>query len=164
MVDVNEIYKSNSDYIKAEDIGNNMWTMTIKTADVKRFDDGSCKIILTFHGWEKCLPLNVTNARAISEMHGHNSDAWIGRQIMLMSMPVDYQGKTVLGIRVRAPVPVAAPGGPTPAPSQPSYQAQQHSPQRPLDPPRQTYQQVANGDPQAYNPPAPPPTDNDTPF
>lgn len=159
MVDINDIYKSNSDYIKAEDIGNNMWTMTIKTADVKRFDDGSSKIILTFNEWEKCLPLNVTNARAISDMHGHNSDGWIGRQIMLMAMPVDFQGKTVLGIRVRAPVPAHAPGNPSP--TQVGYQVQQHSPQRPLEPPRQSYQSVANGDPMAFNPPAPPPSEID---
>lgn len=109
MVDINEIYKSNSDNIKAEDIGNNMWTMTIKSADVKEFKDDKKgierKLVLTFHEWEKSLPLNVTNARAIADLYGHNSNDWVGRQIMLFTMTVDFGGKPTLGIRVRAPAP-----------------------------------------------------------
>lgn len=129
MVDINEIYKSNSDYIKAEDIGNNMWTMTIKTADVKKFDDGTSKIILTFNEWEKCLPLNVTNAKSIAGLYGHNSNDWIGRQVMLFTMMVDYAGKQTLGIRVRAPMQAGGPAQPAPQPS-----PIQTSPQRPLGP------------------------------
>lgn len=141
MVDINEIYKSNSEYIKAEDIGNNMWTMTIKTADVKKFDDGTSKIILTFNEWEKCLPLNVTNARSIAAMYGHNSNDWPGRQIMLFTMMVDYAGKQTLGIRVRAPMQASAP----PQPSSPVHT----SPQRPLNQPAaaQAYQQASGGSP-----------------
>lgn len=123
MVDINEIYKTNSDYIKAEDIGNNMWTMTIKTADVKRFDDGTSKIILTFNEWDKVLPLNVTNARSIASLYGHNSNSWIGKQIMLFTMMVDYAGKQTLGIRVRAPMQSNGPGQPSqPGPVQTSHQ------------------------------------------
>jgi hypothetical protein len=129
VVDINEIYKSNSDYIKAEDIGNNMWTMTIKTADVKKFDDGTSKIILTFNEWEKCLPLNVTNAKSIAGLYGHNSNDWIGRQVMLFTMMVDYAGKQTLGIRVRAPMQPSGPTQPAPQPS-----PIQTSPQRPLGP------------------------------
>lgn len=183
MTDINEIYKSNSDNIKAEDIGDNMWTMTIKTADVKEFKDKDKgierKIVLTFHEWDKCLPLNVTNARAIAGMYGHNSNAWPGQQIMLFAMMVDFGGKPTLGIRIRAPQPRQAqpnfqqqvpqqpyqPGGPQPQAvttmGQPFNPAQQ-SPQRPLNPPQQTYQQASGGNPV---PPsdgrfAPPPSDN----
>lgn len=133
MVDINEIYKSNSDNIKAEDIGNNMWTMTIKSAEVKEFKDEKKgierKLVLTFNEWDKGLPLNVTNARAIADLYGHNSNDWVGRQIMLFTMTVDFGGKPTLGIRVRAP---AQPGGPT----QPSPMSSpiQNSPQRPLGP------------------------------
>lgn len=140
MVDINEIYKSNSDYIKAEDIGNNMWTLTIKTADVKKFDDGTSKIILSFHEWEKGLPLNVTNARAIAELYGQNSNAWVGRQIMLFSMPVDFQGKMVNAVRVRAPMqPQAAPRQPGQLQPQANtniggYNPAPQSPQRPINP------------------------------
>lgn len=138
MADVNEIYKSNSDNIKAEDIGDNMWTMTIKSADVKAFDNGNeRKIVLSFHEWDKNLPLNVTNARTIAGLYGADSNAWVGKQIMLFTMMVDYQGKQTLGIRVRAPM---QPGGPQPG----GYNATQHSPQRPLNGP-QGYAQASGG-------------------
>lgn len=152
MTDINEIYKSNSDNIKAEDIGNNMWTMTIKSADVKSFDNGAeRKIVLTFQEWDKQLPLNVTNARAIADMYGHNSNDWIGRQIMLFSMPVKFQDRMVNAVRIRAPAQQSGPmqGGPqqqyAPAPQQNGYQPQQHSPQRPLNQPMQNYAQASGG-------------------
>lgn len=162
MTDINEIYKSNSDNIKAEDIGTNMWTMTIKTADVKSFDNGADrKIVLTFHEWDKQLPLNVTNARAIADLYGHNSNGWVGRQIMLFSMPVDFQGKMVNAVRVRAPM---QPGGPMQGGQQSygsgpqqGYQAAQNSPQRPLGPQTTGYAQASGA---AFNPPAPPPSEN----
>lgn len=103
MVDINLIYKSNSDYMKAEDIGTNMWTMTIANADLKEFDNGDRKIVLQFDDFDKSLPLNVTNARAIADLYGGDTDKWVGRQIMLFTMPVDYQGKMVQAVRVRAP-------------------------------------------------------------
>lgn len=173
MADVNDIYKSNSDNIKAEDIGNNMWTLTIKSADVKEFDNGKeRKIVLTFVEWDKNLPLNITNARSIASLYGHNSNAWIGRQIMLFTMMVDYQGKQTPGIRVRAPMqaqaqtpPQAMPLHPAPRPMgglQPGQPAPmpgyaQNSPQRPLQPP-QTYAQIDDG----QRPFAPPPADLDS--
>lgn len=152
MTDINEIYKSNSDNIKAEDIGNNMWTMTIKSADVKSFDNGAeRKIVLTFHEWDKQLPLNVTNARAIADMHGHNSNGWIGKQIMLFSMPVKFQDRMVNAVRIRAPAQASGPmqSGPqqqfASGPQQNSYQPQQHSMQRPLDQQHQNYAQASGG-------------------
>ena len=153
MVDINEIYKSQSEYIKAEDIGSNMWTFTIKTAEPKRFDDGSSKIILTFHEWDKGLPLNITNARAIADLYGHNSNSWVGQQIMLMSMPVDYQGKTVNGIRVRAPV-QGQPRQSQPNPAQVSHQ-------RPLN---QDYANASGGSIGYSDRNPPPPTESDMQF
>lgn len=164
MVDINEIYKSNDGYIKAEDIGNNMWTFTIRTADVKKFDDGTSKIILTFNEWDKGLPLNVTNARSVADLYGHNSNAWVGRQVMLFSTMANFQGKPVPAIRIRAPMQQQAPmpvpqmGYPNQQPMRQPGQMQpqantnvggyghlQNSPQRPLgQPPAQdSYQPFA---------------------
>lgn len=177
MTDINEIYKSNSDNIKAEDIGNNMWTMTIKSADVKEFKNKEGlterKIVLSFHEWDKLFPLNVTNARSIAELYGHNSNAWVNKPIMLFTMMVDFAGKPTLGIRVRAPMQPGGPvqaGGypqqqqpypqqqPNPAPQQAGYVAQQHSPQRPLNQQQgYGYAQASGAD---FNPPAPPPAEN----
>lgn len=110
MVDINTIYKSNSDYLKAEDIGSEMWTVTIYSADVKTWDNGDRKVVLEFNELEnKAMPLNVTNSRAIADIYGGDTDNWIGKEIMLFTMPVDYQGKMVQAIRIRAPQKASAP-------------------------------------------------------
>lgn len=136
MVDISSIYKSNSDYLKAEDIGQNMWTMTVATADVKEFDNGDRKIVLTFDDFDKVLPLNATNARAISDIYGKDTEQWIGKEIMLFTMPVDFQGKMVQAIRIRAPQRQSAPPPRRPAtggaPSRSSYDERN-------PPPRESY-------------------------
>lgn len=141
--DINEVYQSDSEFIKAEDIGNNFWTLTIKAHDVKKFTDGSSKIFLTFNEWDKGLVLNVTNARAIAELYGNNPNAWVNQQIMLFTVMTTYEGQNKPGVRVRAP---QAPMQPQAAPRQPGqmqpqantnmggYNPAQQSPQRPLNP------------------------------
>lgn len=133
MVDVSEMYKSNSEYLKAEDLGTSMPTLTIQASDVKHFDNGDSKLVLQFTETDKTMPLNMTNARAIAEIHGNNSEGWTGKQIMLFTMPVDFQGRQVQAIRVRAPA------------SQQSWQA----PANTAPPPNssQDYGQVSNGAP-----------------
>ena len=103
MNNINDIYKSNSDNLKAEDLGNQMYTMTIASADLVTFDAGDSKVVLSFQEDQRKLPLNKTNATAISEMYGPDWSMWQNRQITLFSMPVDFQGKTVQGIRIRPP-------------------------------------------------------------
>lgn len=152
MVDINDIYKSNSEYMKAEDIGNDMWTFTIKTADVKEFQDGDRKLVLSFNEWEKSLPLNATNARAVADLYGHNSNAWIGQQIMLFSMPVKFQDRMVNAIRIRAPMRQGQP--PQPAPAQASHQ-------RPL---AQGYADASGGTMSYTDRSPPPPSEADMRF
>lgn len=101
--DISEVYQSNSDFLKAEDIGANFWTATISQVDMKQFDDGSRKLFIMFHELDKGLVLNKTNADTIGDLYGKNTDGWVNQQVMLMTMPVDYQGKKVQAIRLRAP-------------------------------------------------------------
>ena len=114
---VGEIYKSNSDYLKAEDIGANFWTATIKAVEMKDFENGDRKLVLNFAEMDKVLPLNMTNARTVADLYGGDTDAWVNRQIMLFTMPTDFQGKKVQAIRLRAPAPAGN--------SMPSRQPQQ---------------------------------------
>jgi hypothetical protein len=128
MVAVNEVYKNTGEYLKAEDIGPNLWTVTIASADMKTWDNGDRKIVLTFTELDKIFPLNVTNARTVADIHGGDTDFWIGRQVMLFTVPVSYEGKTVQGIRIRS----AAPAQQTmPQRSQPA--PQRTSPNAPLN-------------------------------
>ena len=138
--DISEVYQSNSDFLKAEDIGANFWTVTISKVDMKNFDDGTRKLFVMFTELDKGLVLNKTNADTIGDLYGKNTDAWAGHQVMLMTMPVDYQGKKVQAIRVRAPaqhqaVPQRQPGQMQPQANIGGYNPAQHSPQRPLNQP-----------------------------
>lgn len=141
--DIGEVYQSNSDFLKADDIGSNFWTVTISAVDMKNFDDGTRKLFVMFSELDKGLVLNKTNADTIGDLYGRGTDGWIGRQVMLMTMPVDYQGKKVQAIRVRA---VAQ------QQSMPSRTVAQTSPQRPLNQPQYDER----------NPP--PPTESDIQF
>jgi hypothetical protein len=142
---INDVYQSNSDFLKADDIGQNFWTVTISTVEMKEFDNGERKLATSFNELDKSLLLNMTNARTISDMYGGDTDMWVGRQIMLFTAPVDYQGKKVNAIRVRGP-----------APQQQTYNPVHHSPQRPLNKPAGGYAQASGGT-AAYDDRNPPP-------
>lgn len=133
--DISEVYQSNSDFLKAEDIGSNFWTATISKVDMKNFDDGSRKLFVLFQELDKGLVLNKTNADTIGDLYGRDTDGWVNRPVMLFTMPVDYQGKKVNAIRVRAPAQNGQPGG-----------AAQQSHQRPLGQ-SQSYGQANGGNP-----------------
>jgi hypothetical protein len=159
--DISEVYQSNSDFLKADDIGSNFWTATINGVDMKNFDDGSRKLFILFQELDKGLVLNKTNADTIGDLYGRNTDNWTGKQIMLFTAPVDYQGKKVQAIRVRGPaqqqaMPLRQPGQMQPQANMNPGGAWngQQSHQRPL---QQSYAQASGAD---FNPPAPPPEDN----
>ena len=103
MTDFNTLYKSNSDYLKAEDLGTNMYTLTVKGVEPKTFDDGTTKLVLSFAQTNKIMPLNVTNARSIADIYGVNYEAWINQQLVLFTMKVQFQDKLVDAIRIRPP-------------------------------------------------------------
>jgi hypothetical protein len=54
------------------------------------------------------LVCNKTNANRIAHAFGTNTDNWIGQEITLFTDLVDFQGKAVEAIRVRAKKPIAA--------------------------------------------------------
>ena len=79
-------------------------TLTIASVEMKTFerDDNSkdTKPIITFNDGQQMV-CNKTNANAIAEMHGDDTDGWIGKEITLTVKDVEFQGKSVLGIRVK---------------------------------------------------------------
>jgi len=95
MTQLSEIYGSNSQWLKAEDLGSAKPVVVIETAEVKENTyNGEVKkqIVLTFEGKEKQLGLNFTNASQISELTGtQNIEEWVGVAIKL------YTTKTTLG-------------------------------------------------------------------
>ena len=61
------------------------------------------KPILYFRDKEKGLVLNKTNANAIAQRYGDDTDGWTEGEIELFPTVVDFQGKSVDAIRVRIP-------------------------------------------------------------
>jgi hypothetical protein len=89
------------DTLKAADLQGHEPTVTIATIEMKKFDNGN-KLVITFEGKKKALVCNKTNANRIAHAYGTNTDNWIGKDLTLFTDLVDFQGKAVEAIRVRA--------------------------------------------------------------
>ncbi len=90
-----------SDYLKAADLREQNVLVVVDRAEMKDIGDDH-KPVLYFQGKEKGLVLNKTNANNIAMAHGDDMDDWTGKEIVLFPAMVDFQGKTVQAIRVRA--------------------------------------------------------------
>ena len=106
MVNINTVF--DSDYLKAADLEDKPHLATITKVDLETMRDNTQKLLVSFKEWEKGLLLNVTNANNIAAFCGPETDDWIGKQIVLFTAWVDFQGKSVEAIRVRAPKPQKA--------------------------------------------------------
>lgn len=102
--------------------------LVINGAEMRKFDDGTEKCVLSFSNHDKTLALNVTNAKFIgSQLQSMDTDYWMGSVIELSCQPVRFGGKMVDGIVVTRAfrpgpptgMPPAAPAGYAPAPSAP---------------------------------------------
>ncbi len=107
-MDIGQVFSGNS--LKASDLGGAEPTVTIESVEMKPFDDGN-KLVIKFVGKDKTLVCNKTNANRIAATYGNDTDDWIGQKIQLYTDQVDFQGKLVDAIRVKAkkPVPAGAP-------------------------------------------------------
>jgi hypothetical protein len=97
---INRLFRSN--YLRANDLEDDMTTMTIDRVEIDSFQDGE-KPVLYFTGEDRGLVMNRTNAKVVSDAYGPETDSWTGRPLMLFSSPVEFQGKTVDSIRVKIP-------------------------------------------------------------
>ena len=99
-----------SKWINAESLTEGDLHLTIRELLMHIFrDDDEASPILYFEEAEKGLPLNVTNARAIGELHGPETDNWPGKRITIYRTEVEFGGKTTWGVRVRLTIPEATP-------------------------------------------------------
>ena len=105
MANINDVFNSGSS-LKAADILGKKVPCTIKTVELKEYEDNGKKdrkLYLTFHGKEKGLVVNKTNATRIAELHGEDYDLWPGKDITLYTCKVDFAGDRVDAIRVFVP-------------------------------------------------------------
>tara|TARA_R110000803_G_scaffold63842_3_gene124590 strand:+ start:545 stop:967 length:423 start_codon:yes stop_codon:yes gene_type:complete len=117
MVDINQVYKSNSDHLKAEDLETGKtYSLTVKEIEQVAFKDDkgaeTQKLVLSFGEAEKSLVLNKTNATTIASVHGGETNDWIGKEIGIYRTMVDFGGRQVDALRVDMPREAASLGAP----------------------------------------------------
>ena len=106
---VSEAFPSNSNFLKASDLQGRQLAVTMSTVQREKIgNEPDLKHVLYFQGKEKGLVLNITNANMIADLYGEEMDSWPGGEIILYEAMVQFQGKMVPAIRVRA-VPRKAP-------------------------------------------------------
>lgn len=95
---------SQSTFLKGTDIEGKEVTVTISKVELTEQErDGkkTPQLILSFEGKEKRLGLNVGNTERVIEIHGGETESWLGRQITLYTeMVSNPQGQRVPGIKV----------------------------------------------------------------
>lgn len=101
-----------SNYLKAADLQNREVPVTISRVVMEDIGQSDHKPVLYFEGKDKGIVLNKTNATNIALAYGDETDLWAGKQIVLFTAWVDFQGRSVEAIRVR-------PGNVQPTPTQP---------------------------------------------
>ena len=105
MVNINNVF--DSDYLRAMDLEDKPHLVTITGVDMKVMNDGTNKLCLHTLEFKKGLLLNKTNANNLSDYLGPETDGWHGKQCVLFTTWVDFQGKSVEAIRVRKPKPAS---------------------------------------------------------
>lgn len=96
-MNINSIFPSK--YFRAQDLEGKSLTVTIIDFEVAELEDGR-KPILSFENQPQRLILNKSNATAIANAFGQETNSWIGRQIQITTAFVTFMGKTTLGLKV----------------------------------------------------------------
>jgi hypothetical protein len=112
---IGDVFPSN--YLKASDLNGSVVPVTIDHVAVEAVGrDEEKRPVLYFVGKSKGVVLNRTNAKKIAEIVGtEEMDDWSGARIALFSAMVEYQGKSVESIRIKA-VPAVRKPEPMPEP------------------------------------------------
>jgi hypothetical protein len=102
-MEISSVFDS-GETIKGDDLQGREFTLAIESVKVKKFDDDSRKLLITFQNAKKALVCNKTNAESIADMYGTNTEDWIGREIVLyFDRSVMFAGKRTGGIRIKPP-------------------------------------------------------------
>ena len=129
MPNVDDIYISGGMYLKGEDfVDADDAVLTISGVEIRAFDDGRRKAILSFEETDRRLVLNTVNKDMVVEVTGtKDTDEWIGKVITIGHARDTYAGKMYDVIRVRPPK--RKPSG-----KKPAFVKQQHDERNPPPP------------------------------
>lgn len=92
-----------SNYLKSDDLQDQDVPVVIGACTIEMLG-GERKLVLSFQGMKKQMICNKTNAGRIAYLYGEETDGWLGKEIVITSEFVEFQGKTVKGLRVRPPI------------------------------------------------------------
>lgn len=106
MASINDMFPSK--WLSAADLDDSDMTLTIRKVSQEEITKTEDKWVVWFDEATKGMVLNKTNTKTISLLLGMDTDDWIGRQITLFPTEVDFQGDTVMAIRVRKKLPKPA--------------------------------------------------------
>lgn len=123
-MNINDAFPSN--YLKASDLKGQLVTVLMSDVRWEKLGDDD-KPVLYFEGKEKGLVLNKTNANNIAGLYGPETSDWLGKAITLVESMVDFQGRSMPAIRVRAPARNARPASPN-APLNQTRQSDERNP------------------------------------
>ena len=98
-MDINSSFPS--DWLKAADLQGRAIVATMSHVNMEEIG-GDKKPVLYFQGKDKGLVLNKTNANAIAEIYGGETNGWAGQAIEVRPDKTDFQGRRVDCIRVGA--------------------------------------------------------------
>lgn len=97
-----EVFQSN--YLKASDLQGRAVEVDIATVKIEKLgqgNDADTKPVLYFNGKSKGMVLNKTNTKMIERLFQTDEmDNWKGGRITIAPREVEYQGETVLSLRV----------------------------------------------------------------
>ena len=102
-----------SKFLKASDLAGRDINVQIRSVTFEEMENNrgepEQKPVLWFEKTEKGMVLNRTNGNTIAELHGYESDGWIGQLVTLYSAEVEAFGKMTDAIRVRRQPPTNQP-------------------------------------------------------
>ena len=93
-----------SPYIKGDELDEGeRLVLTIKSAEEVTFPSGDTVPVIDFLETNQKLTLNKTRVKKLVGMLGEDTDDWSGQQIALYPVPVQYNGKSSMGVAVAPP-------------------------------------------------------------
>ena len=105
-MNVNDVYPSKNDHLKAGDLQGHQVKVTIEGMEIAEFTEGN-KIVLKFAGKDKTMVMNKTNSRKVAEYYGDDTDGWMGKEIVIYPDKTEFNNAMVDCLRVRVEAPMA---------------------------------------------------------
>jgi hypothetical protein len=92
-----------SKYIRATDIGDGEWPLTIVQTRMEKVGQDDTKPVMRFKEISSGLVLNGTNWDTLATAYGEESDGWNGKTVILYAAETTMKGKPALGTRIKTP-------------------------------------------------------------